>query len=150
MGFYRRRSRRKKPQVGATSPREHSDATQCTHVLNTHVGAERGDWYAIPNETLTRSEAIKRKQEGLKAGASDYCIVRPPPALGWDIRAVYIELKRVDGKGVESRKQAEFGAGVERHGCLYFVVNGWRELRALVIELGYHPMSAHTYEKEHK
>lgn len=122
--------------IGSTSPGEHSDAIQTRGVLNDYVGSEPGDWYAIPNETVSKREAMKRKREGLKPGASDYCIVKAPPALP-HIRAVYIELKRVDGKGRESKAQIAFGAGVERHGCLYFVPDGWREVRAIVVDLGF-------------
>lgn len=130
------KGRRKAPRVGATSPGEGSDAVRCVEVLNAHVGAVLGDWYAIPNETESKREAMKRKREGLKGGASDYCIVKPPPLLP-EVRAVYIELKRCDGKGRESKLQKRFGARVEAHGCLYFVATGWRELREIVEGLGF-------------
>ncbi len=105
-------------------------------MLNSHVGSSPGDWYAIPNESASKREAMKRKREGLQPGASDYCVVRAPPTLP-DIRAVYIELKRCDGKGQESKTQKKFGAGVERHNCLYFVCDGWREVREILEGLGF-------------
>ncbi len=136
--YNRFRRRRKKVTIGSTSPGEHSDAIRCVELLNGYVGAQPGDWYAIPNETESKREAAKRKREGLKGGASDYCIVAASPRFP-EARAIYIELKRLDGKGVESKKQKKFGAGVERHGCLYFVCDGWRDVRAVLEGLGFTP-----------
>ena len=138
-GRLRRKKRPSDPtlcDIGRTAPGEHSDAIHSVTVLNALVGAKPGDWYSIPNETESYLELRKRKREGLKRGASDYCIVARPPELP-EIRAVYIELKRVDGKGRESANQEAFGAGVQRHGCLYFVCDGWREVREVVEALGF-------------
>lgn len=82
--------------------------------------------HSITNEEKTGSAIVgtRAKASGKKAGVSDIC----GPFKRKDYSGIYIELKRMPGKGVgPSSEQLEFGEFVTEQGFYFTVCYGWQD-----------------------
>jgi hypothetical protein len=79
--------------------------------------------YAIPNDgKRSVGEGARFKRRGLKAGVPDICLPVPSPT---GYHALYIELKRADGKGRLTVDQAAWIAHLNEVGNYACVAHGW-------------------------
>lgn len=80
--------------------------------------------HAIPNGgERTKSQAARMVAEGVKSGISDISI--PQACHGYS--GFYLEMKREDGGGGESKNQIAFGEYVVTQNFFYRCCNGWEE-----------------------
>ena len=83
--------------------------------------------FSVPNGTkLKASQARIAKAEGMTAGVSDLIVLLPQG------KAVFIELKNPNGKGVQSDNQKEFERVAGNLGFEYHIWDNWDEVESFV------------------
>jgi hypothetical protein len=83
--------------------------------------------YAVPNGARTsRSQAVKLKREGMKAGVPDLCL----PVPRGPYHSLYIEMKAEDGR--PSVEQKRWLAFLNKHGIKAVICYGWLEAKDVI------------------
>jgi len=117
-----------KPKDYAKTGTEHSHQVALFMECSKHLKKypELRWFHAIQNEEKSGSVIVggRSRAAGKKAGVSDTCLpYKHGPYCG-----IYIELKKLPGKGVgPSAEQLEFGEFVTQQGYYFAVCYGWEE-----------------------
>ncbi len=80
--------------------------------------------FAVPNDSSSKEETMRKLATGMLAGASDLVVVQPN-------RVIFVEVKT--DKGTQQENQKQFEADVKRLGFEYHVVRNLDQFKKVVL-----------------